>query len=182
MGWFEARDEQEYQEILNRLAADMILPPKAVRVRNPKGVSAEIAAQFRKSKILAARGDGLESGRVVKGYIVDDAEGLSADFAIQNGRLSVAAALDLRSARPALGQAALKAITLDKVHRSDDRAARYGVYAVPPSRRPEVKEHVSLLGDYSDDIFNWMERDDRNRFLRIFYDAFNSHGKLNSLS
>jgi hypothetical protein len=177
LGTFIANDSIEYESEIQRITRELIARPRARRERSSTSIAAEVLRDFKAKNILAAADEGIESGRVVKNFSVDPVEGLTADFAIQNGHLNLAVTLDLRLQRPQLGQAALKAVTIDKAKklRSDGEVQGYALYAAVSDRVPELREHIEMLGDYSDGVFNWLDSGQRSKFQRLFYDAYNSH-------
>jgi len=177
LGWFEARDAEQYHKSVHDILKALVVRPREPRDRAAPKINSEITRSFRSAKIMAGADDDLTSGKVIRDLVIDQDEGLSADFALRNGVLNIAATLDFRSSQPRKGQAALKAITLDKAARVFDgtEVKRLAVYAVAPVRQDEVREHISLLKDYSDETFNWSVRVDRQRFERVFFDAYNAH-------
>ena len=175
LGWFEASNVTDYEAQVDRIVDALVRKPRAIRKKQETSIATEIAANFKSANILSAQGEALEGGKVIRHYTVDEGAGLVADFALQNGFLHLATTLSLTSSNPHIGSAASKAITMDKAKKSNDNAKAYCVYAVAPSRKPEVKEHISMLGDYADDIFNWYEQSDQEKFNRLFYDAYNSN-------
>lgn len=180
-GWFEASGAEDYEKEISRIISTLIKRPAPPRRHRESGIASKIAAEFRTARILASKGEDIGSGNVVRNYVVDDRAGLKADFALKNGCLHLAETVDLTTAHPHFGTAAGAAVTLDKAKKLNDGAKAYGVYAVEESRRGEVKEHLSILGDYSDDIFNWNDRDERRRFTRVFFDAYNSNHPMRNL-
>jgi len=92
--------------------------------------------------------------------------------------MHIATTLDLRKANASLAEAALKSIVLDKA--SDVFGKKYrgvrtmGVYAVASDMRQHFKQHIELLGDYADDVYNWEDANQHGKFLRIMYDAIPS--------
>jgi hypothetical protein len=174
-GWFEATDSTAYETQVKKIIDTLVRRPRSPRKRNETSISSEIAASFRSADILSSQGETLESGKVVRNYVIDQEAGLDADFALQNGALHLATTISLTASNPHFGSAASKAITMDKAKKLDSITKAYCVYAVAPSRKSEVSEHISILGDYADDIFNWHERSEQEKFKRVFYDAYNSN-------
>lgn len=174
-GWFSARNSDEYEDNVKRIIERLISRPKKPRRISDTSVATQIAASFKSAEILANPGDSLSSGRVIRNFSVDESAGLIADFALKNGSLHVATTVNLTTTNPHIGTSASKAITMDKAKRTLDSAKAYCVYAVAPSRSTEVREHISLLRDYADDVFNWLEPDDQKRFKHLFFDAYRSN-------
>ena len=174
-GWFDARDTNEYEWHVKRIIESLIARPKVARRAKETSIASEIAAIFRSALILSAPHEPLESGKVIRNFTVDRGTGLVADFALKNGHLHLATTVNLTAANPHIGSSASKAITMDIAKKTNSQAKAYCVYAVAPSRKTEVSEHISLLGDYADDIFNWHEPDEQKKFKKVFYDAYASN-------
>jgi hypothetical protein len=173
-GIFSAEDPIEYDEIVRGLMKSLVARPRSDRIREEPAIVAEISATLRQASILAKRDETLQSGKVVRGYAVED--GLEAEFAQLNSKLHVAAVLDLRADSPRIAQAALKAVTLDRAKGNDrDHVHTIGIYAVAPARRHEVRENIKLLSEYADDVVNWTDATDRRSLTRVFFDAYNHH-------
>jgi hypothetical protein len=174
-GWFEANGTEAYEAQVTQIVEALVARPKTVRKARETSLATEVANSFRSADILSSQGEPLESGKVVRNYVVDPDANLVADFALKNGSLHFATTLSLAAANPHIGTSASKAITMDKARRITNSAKAYCVYAVAPSREPELKEHISLLNDYSDAIFNWRIPDEQMRFKRIFFEAYSSN-------
>lgn len=175
LGWFKARSPDDYEVQVRDIVETLVSRPKIMKRAKESSIATEIAASFRSAEILSVHGEPLESGKVIRNFVVDHEAGLNADFALKNGALHLATTLNLTSSNPHIGSSASKAITMDKAKKASDRTKAYCVYAVAPSRKVEVSEHISLIGDYSDDIFNWHDDDDQRKFKRIFFDAYGSN-------
>lgn len=177
-GWFSTRTGDDYEKHIKRIVETLVAKPKVARRPKESTIASEIAATFKSAEILSTPSESLESGKVIRNFTVDEGTGLFADFALKNGYLHLATTVNLTSSNPHIGSSASKAITMDIAKKANGQAKAYCVYAVAPSRKPEVREHLSLLGDYSDDIFNWHEPDDKVRFKKIFFDAYASNFPL----
>jgi hypothetical protein len=166
--WAESDYEQRVQEIMTTLVG---IPPRE-RPEGHSRINTEIAIVFRKAKILAKPAETIETGKLIKGFPIAPNEGLTADFALKNGKLHIASTLDLRKQSANLGEAALKSIVLDKSEKIYGAQVRtLGVYAIEPAMREHFKQHVELLGDYAQDTFNWLEPEGRWKFTKSIYDA-----------
>jgi hypothetical protein len=171
-GWLEAEQGDDYErkirDILNSLVAR---PVRDRKVRNAR-INTEIAFEFRRHKILAKGEEGLSSHKVVRNLDFQRHKGLRADFVLKNGIYHVTATLDLRKENVKIDEACLKAVVLDKAQdefQGDKRL--FGVYAVPPAQISEFKDHIELLGDYADEIFNWEDLHSRTKYQHRMYEA-----------
>ena len=179
LGWLKAADDFEYERAVDQIIGSLIgVPRRRERVETKTRINTEIAQEFRRINVL---GKDIESGMVVRDFEIDDDEGLRADFALQNGKLHVASTLDLRKQNTNLGEAALKSIVLDKAGRKYDKNVRkIGVYAVDEDLKDSFRSHMSLLGDYADELYNWGDFEGRSRFRKSILDAIGvaGHGLL----
>lgn len=169
--------EQRVNEIINTLVLKPALPRKG-RGGSTR-INTEITREFRRVNILASREESIDDHKVVRNFVVSQEEDLVADFALKNGVYHITATLDLRLARVNIGQAAIKAIVLDKAAKEFGEVRRIGVYAVD-SHAPQYRSHIALLQDYADDTFNWLDSHDRMEFTRLIYDALPPLGHLQS--
>lgn len=181
IGWFKANSEVGYEAEITRLGKALVKRPPQFRSKRDSSVATEITSKFKSALIMAGRNDDIGSGLVIKNYLVDADTELTADFALKNGRLHLTSTLDLTSSAPQFNTAAKKAITLDMAKRRDANVKAYGVYAIAPGREQEVKEHIAILGDYSDEIFNWHDPSQREKYQRRYFDAYNSNHPITSL-
>jgi len=179
---FSARDGMQYEQsvvsildaLVNRPRADLT-KPKSTRINT------EIATEFRKAQVLALPGEGISDHKVVRDFSISEEENLRADFAALNGVYHITATLDLRLAYLDIGRAALKAIVLDKARKRFDgrsKCKRFGVYAAPVDVA-ELKPHIELLSDYSDEVFNWSEPRARKAYTRAIYTALRATKPFN---
>lgn len=171
LGKFSIEKPEQYEmrvkEILSSLVANQRDRPKTRTTR----INTEIANAFKAIKVLAKKGDSLDQHKVIRDYTISPEEDLKADFIAKNGVYHVTATLDLRQATPSKGDAAIKAIVLDKAKDVfANNVQRLGVYAAPHDAS-HLKPHINLLKDYADDTFNWMNPDDQRRYTRSIYSA-----------
>jgi len=165
----------DFEARIDEILSSLVLPPRQLRAKGQSRINTEIANIFRKHKVLADSNESISKKKIVRDLPIAPSEGLRADFALQNGRLHVASTLDLRKANTSLAEAALKSITLDKAHdvyeKKRQKIRTIGVYAVPSDMRAHFKQHIELLGDYADEIYNWEDRRQHEKFLKTMYDA-----------
>lgn len=177
IAWFSVSDLADYEgrvgEILTALVAR---PRKEKGSATTTRINTEMAREFKRTKVLAESGDDIESHKIVRGFVVSADENLAADFAYKNGRYHIAATLDLRRLNVPMGEAALKAVTLDKAkQRFPDGVALTGVYALGASPE-QFKPQLELLKDYADQTFNWLDPEQRRAFMRLTFDSLHQPG------
>jgi hypothetical protein len=172
LGWLSAQNEDDYERKVSEIIATLIGPPPRERQETQTRINTEIAAHFRQVRLLAKSTEGIETGRVVRNFPIAPNEGLAADFALRNGKIHVASTLDLRKLTANLGEAALKSIVLDKseeIYKGDVHTI--GVYAVDEGMHEHFGQHIELLGDYSQDLYNWADPEEQWQFKKRIYDA-----------
>lgn len=179
-GWFRlSRDGEAYETAVSQLLSALVEIPAAERVQRPPRIITEMTAAFRKIRLMAAPRESIQSRKIVRNYAIEGKEGLTADFAMQNGKFHVASALDLRKQSASLDEAAYKSIVLDKARKIYKRKANtLGVYAVDPDSKKQFSQNIELLADYSNDVFNWQDWDERARLIKLFSDASHIRGPV----
>jgi hypothetical protein len=174
VAWFSIENVNQYEGELADILATLVTRPRpAQRVKTTR-INTEIARTFRTAGVLAAPGEGIDAHRVVQNYSVSQADDLTADFAVKNGAWHVVATLDLRRANVGKGQAAIKAITLDRADQAFSGTVRkYGVYAAPADA-DQFRPHIHLLREYADNVYNWLDQREREAYMRAIYSAMRS--------
>ncbi len=178
-GWFTATTTQKYEATVKDILRTFVMRPKRSSRTEGPSVVAEISSVLRRAKILATPKEPLDSGLVVRNYVIGD--GLEADFAQLNGKLHVVSVLDLRANNPQLAQAALKGVVLDQAKRRFPDRNVHGtcIFAAAPERLEELHDNLAILDPYADDIMNWGDPHDREAVRKLFYDAYNAHTEGN---
>ncbi|GIK49433.1 MAG: hypothetical protein BroJett013_21300 [Alphaproteobacteria bacterium] len=171
LGRFVASNELEYEARIADILKSLVTVPKRERGETRSRINTEMAWDFRKANILAETTEGVVHGKVVRNYTVDDSEGLVADFALKNGKLHVTSTLDLRKASAGISQAALKSIILDRAKKKNKKTKTIGVYAVDPDMKDMFRQQLNLLAEYSDEMFDWTDRNSRRKLGHLFEDA-----------
>lgn len=175
LGGFCVKEKGDYEREIDFLSQALIKKSKAKR-RKPRStrINTEISKSFAKYKLIATSEEGISSHKIVKGMVISKEEELVADFALKNGRYHITSTLDLRRQPSilALREAAYKAIVLDK---SKDllgkKTIALAVYAARVATERDFGPQISILEDYSDKIYNWESRDDRNAYSNLIREA-----------
>jgi hypothetical protein len=176
IGIINVHDTADYERRVGEIFAALIIPPRERRTESQSRINTEIAKMFHKANALAKPHAKISEKKIVRDYSIAPKEGLIADFALKNGKMHIASTLDLRKSNATLAEAALKSIVLDKAERvfGGNRGLgvhTIGVYAVAFGMRPRFKQHIELLGDYADEIYNWEDSRQHQKFLRTMYNA-----------
>jgi hypothetical protein len=178
VAWFSIEAIEQYDDRIKEILDALVIRPRSEPKPKSTRINTEIARTFRTSRILARPTENIDDHKVVPNFYISKEEELRADFVLKNGVYHVTATLDLRRSNVDISQAALKAIVLDKagdIFPSGVR--RLGVYAAPPGSR-QFQPHIDLLTDYADDAFNWLDKQDRERYTRSIYAAWNAGNPL----
>jgi hypothetical protein len=172
LGTINTTGANDYERTVEEIVSALVLPPKQKRIEGHSRINTEIARVFRDAKVLAEPHASITERKIVRDLPIAPSEGLTADFALQNGTIHIASTLDLRKQNASLAEAALKSIVLDKsgeVWKGNVR--KIGVYAVLPDMRQQFAQHLELLSDYADETYNWVDPSEHRKFIRIMYDA-----------
>ncbi len=165
----------DYESNVSRLLERLVLTPSRPTIKYPSRLEATMKAAFKRSKLLADDPSQIHH-RVVQNYPVAEAEGLSADFAIRNGKMHFTAALDLRGAESTLrqdkrGQAALKAMMLHRAQQRFRGCRRIGVYITEPSTREIVEQHIAMLCNDAHECFDFGIQEERAAYMERIQEA-----------
>lgn len=161
----------DYEVRVADILKTLVMKPKETSKRKSTRINTEISAQLKRIKVLAGKGDLIEGHRVVRDFCISREEDLVADFALKNGSMHIMATLDLRKSEVDLGEAALKAITLNKAKVTyKKRAKLIGVYALNTGEE-RFKSHISVLREYSTNLYNWCDDSQRTEFTSYLRQA-----------
>ncbi|HKD23711.1 MAG TPA: hypothetical protein VKB71_16965, partial [Rhizomicrobium sp.] len=173
-GWFSAETTQDYEDRVSEILESLVRRPRAESKKKSSRINTEITREFKRAGALAKPTESIEDHKVVRDYLVAVDEDLRADFALKNGAYHVTATLDLRRDQVHIKEATWKAIVLDRAKAVLPRTTRrLGVYAAAPQAH-QFKSHIQLLGEYADDVFNWADHDDRQRYTHAIYQAMDA--------
>jgi Protein of unknown function (DUF3037) len=174
IAWFSISDETLYEPRISHILETLVNKPRpAIRPKSSR-INTEMAGEFRRANVLAGPREGLEDHKVVRDYYISKEEELRADFVVKNGAIHATATLDLRKAAVHISHATLPALILDKAVKTFGRETkRFGVYAAQQSTLSQFKAHLTILADYADNIYNWLDPADRRAYTRTIFSAIN---------
>lgn len=181
LGYLHPQTEDEYNILVEQIVSSLIaVPPKREKTEaKTRRINTEIVDAFSNTDVIAKKDETIEDHKMVRNFTIDNEEGLIADFALKNGKLIVAATLDLRLQSAELGDAALKSITLDKATKKyRDNVRTVGVYAVDNDMREHFKQHISMLGGYAQEMYDWTDLEGKRSFKKSIFDALRIEGEL----
>ena len=167
---FQIGSAASFDLTVTEIMKSLVLKVRSFERPRTTRINTEIARSFKQTQMLAKSDESVEDHKVVRDYCINVEEDLRADFVAKNGIWHVTATLDLRRTNADKGQAAIKAIVLDKAKNAFADVMRYGVYAAAPGSTL-FRGHVSLLNDYADKTFNWLDPNDRRAYTREIQEA-----------
>ncbi len=171
LGSFFAQDARAYDSAIERLLKQLVEPEPAPNLRPPQRrtkLLTSIKAAFRSEKVLAKKGEGLDSHRVVPNQEL--AEGLSADLVLKNGNMHVVQTVDASQAersKRAIQEIGISALVFEQARISfgDELAKPRLVYSANAAMENAIKAALYAAEHQGADLINWESRDARTRFI-----------------
>lgn len=170
-------DISEYDRELDAILRDLVVPPlgRAQRIHDPRLVT-DLKNKFIKARLFSANPDDIHAHRVIQRYPVMAQANLYADFAIKNGVLRLTETLDFRAQRTTIqhdkpGQAALKAITLERATKLHQGCIPSVVYACRPEDRELIQPSLNLLADSAQRLYDAGSADDMASYMDMMHAA-----------
>jgi hypothetical protein len=170
-GRFFATTADMYDSTIQRLVTQLVepepAPPKKSKQKRSRLLTA-VKTAFRTEKILARKGESLESHRVVLNEQL--AEGLNADMLIINGAMHVVQTVDAshsERARGAIQDIGISALVFEQArikYGPDDTKPRL-VYSASAQLENSIGPALHAAEHQGADLINWESRDDRTRFI-----------------
>jgi len=171
LGKFAAEDESAYQMVVSRLIMRLVDPEPALKrnaSRSRTRLLASIKSAFKAEKILALKGEGLDSHRVLVGEEL--AEGLTADLILKNGSMHIMQTVDASHTERA--KAAIKDIGLSSLVFEHARM-QFGsevanprlIYSASSQMEKLISAALVTAEHQGARLINWDSRDDRTRFI-----------------
>jgi hypothetical protein len=180
LGTMNVENDADYEVVIGQILKTLVnIPPRKQKSIKRTGINTEITKAFKQAKILASKNETIDDNKVVQDFVIDSKEGIVAPFALKNGKMIVASTLDLRKSSTGLEDSALSSIILDKARRRyiKEGIRTIGVFAVDPGMRENFSSLISLLEEYSDDLFDWSNQDENRKFKLTVYDALKVKGE-----
>lgn len=162
----------DYEHEITAVERDLITPPS--RQRQPSSGSRLVRTmktQFGHMHLLAAKAGDIDQHKVVAHFPVAAEQNLYADFMIRNSQWHITETLDLRvkpeSVRTAkFKQACEKAVTLDQAcNHLDGKVSPVVVIAADDETLEIAQQHINLLSNYTDRIYNYLDADERAAYF-----------------
>jgi hypothetical protein len=171
LGKFSASDESTYRREIDRLIVNLVEPePAADRgVRKPRSrLLSSIKQAFRAERILAAKGENLESHRVVLNEQL--AEGLNADMILKNGAMHVMQTVDAshsEKSKRAIQEIGMSALVFEqaRICFGDAGTKPRLVYSANSALEKMIWPSLLVAEHQGAQLINWQSKDDRTGFI-----------------
>jgi len=171
VGQFFAPDADAYGTSINRLLGQLVEPePAPLKSRTAKRTKllTSVKSAFRAEKILARKGESVDSHRVVPNQEL--AEGLSADLLLKNGVFHVVQTVDASQserARKAIQEIGISALVFEqaRIKFGENGTKPRLVYSATVSMENSISPALHAAEHQGADLINWDSRDDRTKFI-----------------
>lgn len=165
VGMFSLSVPNEYEQKINEINKLYITPERSQKITSvgQKRIITELKNQFNKYGILGKELSDIKNHKVVAKYPLSEDEGLYAELLLKNGAYHLTETIDFRTdnIKQRLGEAALKAVTMDKAKCLwDDRVNAFLVYAAETQHEKLHSTQLTLIDNYADRMFNLLSNDD----------------------
>ncbi|WP_100965187.1 DUF3037 domain-containing protein [Bosea sp. FBZP-16] len=184
-GAFMAETMEAYERRIESIMTAMVEPEKApTRVREKRTrLLTQMKKVFRQERILAQRGEGLGSHRIVPG--VEMEEGLVADLVLKNGKFHVVETVDAsaeaETPRKALSDIGISALVLERARmKFGSNISTRLVYVASPSVERIAIPCLEAASHQGAELVNWASQSDRRKFVADFASMADPIPKKNS--
>lgn len=168
---FVAPSADSYESWAKRLIALYVDPEPSLpnKITRRTKLTASIKKAFREQKILARKGEGLGAHRLVPDVHI--ADGLSADFVLQNGAMhvieTVDASSDVITLRKAVSEIAVSALVLEQARMTYGERKTRGrlIYDASPSIEKLAAPSLEAAANQGASLINWASHDDRRTLI-----------------
>ena len=168
---FVAPSADSYELWARRLLTLYIDPEPSLpsKIKRRTRLTTAIKKAFRDQNILARKGEGLGAHRLVPDVHI--ADGLSADFVLENGAMhvieTVDASSDVITLRKAVSEIAVSALVLEQARMTygDKKTLGRLVYDASPSIEKLAAPSLEAAANQGASLINWASHDDRRAFM-----------------
>lgn len=170
-GTFQADDATSYEDRITSILQRFVDPePGLARARPKKSkLLTQVRNVFKKQRVLAKKGEDLESHRIVTGVELD--EGLVADLVLRNGSYHVIETVDAsgdeQAFRKAIAEIAVSALVLERARMRFGNELTKGrlVYFASSALENIAKPSLEAAAHQGAELVNWASEQDRMRFV-----------------
>ena len=170
-GRFDAPDASSYEVAVERLLKQLVEPEQSVRKANPKKrtrLLSSIKGAFRSEKILARKGETIDSHRIITNQEL--ADGLNADFLLKNGSMHVVQTVDAshaERARKAIQEIGVSALVFEqaRIEFGSDQTAPRLIFSASSQLEKSLSPALHAAENQGAELINWESQEDRTRFV-----------------
>jgi hypothetical protein len=170
-GTFIAHSTVEYEARIAKILSTLVEPELAPIKVKPKRsrLLSVLKTRFRKERVLAKKGEELESHRVVSNWRL--AEGLVADLLLKNGAMHVVETVDFSaddaSVRKAVSDVAVSALVLEqaRITYGQDQTKSRLVYDASAALEDIIMPSLDAAAHQGTELVNWASQEQRERFV-----------------
>lgn len=168
-GTFTADNTEQYEGRIASLLKSLVDPePGRAQVREKRSrLLGEVKTAFRDHKVLARRGENIDSHRLVPKFEID--EGLTADLALKNGVMHIVETVDASghedSLRHTVMQIGVAALVLARAQMKFDGAKARLVYTASPALEQVATPSLEAAQHQGAILTNWASADQRRQFI-----------------
>lgn len=170
-GKFFARDADSYDEAVERLLTQLVEPEPAPRRTAPSKKTkllTSIKSALRSEKILARRGEGLDSHRIIANQEL--ATGLNADLLLKNGAMHVIQSVDashIDRARKAIQEIGVSALVFEqaRIKFGERHTSPRLIYSASAQLERALNPALNAAQHQGAELINWDSHDQRARFV-----------------
>lgn len=175
LGYFSVANADEASLRINRLLAELVVPPKPVitRVRGERIIT-NLRKIFRAHDLFSESLDDIFNHRIVEKFPISEKSSLRADFALKNGVYHITETIDLgaRDASVKFKEAGLKSFVMAKAKLELGKETKcYAVYSASAVDEKDKSEAIDLLSEGSDFIFNLRSQKDKVDYIQRMEEA-----------
>lgn len=171
VGRFFADSAGEYEISIHRLLTQLVEPePAPIKARPGKKTRllSSIKSAFKSEKVLARKGEGIESHRIVLNQSL--ADGLNADLILKNGALHITQTVDashIDRARRAIQEIGISSLVFEqaKINFGSNSTVPRLVYSADSQMESSISAALGAAEHQGASLINWESRDDRSRFI-----------------
>ena len=171
LGSFEVASASDYEEAVQRIMKTLVEPETArskVKKKRTRLLT-EVKSSFKRERVLAEKGEGLSSHRIISNLEIDD--GLVADLALQNGVMHVIETVDAgheESLKKAVSEVAVAALVLEsariKFGEQSSIAARL-VYSASSDIERSIAASLDVARSQGAALYNWASYQDQSKLI-----------------
>jgi len=179
-----ALDElSQYDDKVAKLFSDLVKPfSSKEKIIHAARLTTELKNKFSALNLLAKDTSELSQHKIVHNYLLSEKTGLYADFLLKNGiyHLSEVVDFNVNDTQAKFKETSLKAMTFMAGKKALSEPVNcYFVYSASAKKESEIIQHLNLVEDYSDKMFNMDSKEDQSNYLAMISEL--AHSQMPSL-